>query len=214
MFNRGVEMVSLYMRCSMEDSGRSRDAIVIHEMFNGRVDVVSLYMRCSMKESMWSRDAIIIHAKFNRGVNVRSRDGIVIYEIFNGGVEMVSLYMRYSTEESRWNRYCIVVHEMLNGRVKMISLYMRCSSEESRCLGKMILDVNFLWKEERVHLLVVSLGTSMTSRYSLRPSTSLSDSPGPYRNAECLNCKLLVGKIKVLEATLEMYMHPEQHTLN
>ncbi|GKB31346.1 hypothetical protein Tco_0870747 [Tanacetum coccineum] len=117
---------------------------------------------------------------------------------------MVSLYMRYSTEESRWNRYCIVVHEMLNGRVKMLSLYMRCSSEESRCLGKMILDVNFLWKEERVHLLVVSLGTSMTSRYSLRPSTSLSDSPGPYRNAECLNCKLLVGKIKVLEATLEI----------
>ncbi|GKD98160.1 hypothetical protein Tco_1382057 [Tanacetum coccineum] len=50
-----------------------------------------------------------------------------------------------------------------------------------------------LWKEQRVRLLVVSLGTSTNSRYSLRPSTPLSDSPGPYRNAECLNCKLFLG---------------------
>ncbi|GKE40605.1 hypothetical protein Tco_1464010, partial [Tanacetum coccineum] len=34
------------------------------------------------------------------------------------------------------------------------------------------------------------------------------------RNAECSNCKLLLGKIKVLEETIEMYMHSEQHTLN
>ncbi|GJT26024.1 RNA-directed DNA polymerase, eukaryota [Tanacetum coccineum] len=31
---------------------------------------------------------------------------------------------------------------------------------------------------------------------------------------ECSNCKHLLGKITVLEATVEMYMHPEQHTLN
>ncbi|GJW04136.1 hypothetical protein Tco_1562992 [Tanacetum coccineum] len=29
----------------------------------------------------------------------------------------------------------------------------------------------------------------------------------------CANCKLLIGKLKVLEATLEMYMHPENHTI-
>ncbi|GKC99307.1 putative reverse transcriptase domain-containing protein [Tanacetum coccineum] len=46
------------------------------------------------------------------------------------------------------------------------------------------------------------------------PLTPPSYSPGPSRNAECSNCKLLLGKIKVLEATVEMYMHPEQHTLN
>ncbi|GJV68013.1 hypothetical protein Tco_1483522, partial [Tanacetum coccineum] len=28
------------------------------------------------------------------------------------------------------------------------------------------------------------------------------------------NCKHLLEKITVLEATVEMYMHPEQHTLN
>nr|GEW04076.1 hypothetical protein [Tanacetum cinerariifolium] len=47
----------------------------------------------------------------------------------------------------------------------------------------------FLWKEERVGLLI--------------------NSPG-----ECSNCKHLLGRIKVLQATLEMYRHPEQHTLN
>ncbi|GJZ16852.1 hypothetical protein Tco_0552975 [Tanacetum coccineum] len=46
------------------------------------------------------------------------------------------------------------------------------------------------------------------------PSTPPSDSLRPSRNAECSNCKLLLGKIKVLEVTMEMYMHPEQHTLN
>ncbi|GKB10714.1 hypothetical protein Tco_0844637 [Tanacetum coccineum] len=49
---------------------------------------------------------------------------------------------------------------------------------------------------------------------STGPSTHPSYSPGPSRNAECSNCKLLLGKIKLLEVTVEMHMHPEQHTLN
>ncbi|GKF13722.1 hypothetical protein Tco_0055184 [Tanacetum coccineum] len=82
----------------------------------------------------------------------------------------------------------------------------------------------FLWKEKRVRLLVDSPGASSTTSYSPRPSTPPSYSPGPStpqshpsgtsRNAECSNCKHLLGKIKVLEATLEVYMHPEQHTRN
>ncbi|GJT25494.1 hypothetical protein Tco_0895431, partial [Tanacetum coccineum] len=31
---------------------------------------------------------------------------------------------------------------------------------------------------------------------------------------ECSNCKQLLDKITVLEATVDMYMHPEQHTVN
>ncbi|GKD87046.1 hypothetical protein Tco_1358200 [Tanacetum coccineum] len=79
-------------------------------------------------------------------------------------------------------------------------------------------------REERVRLLVNSPGASTTPSYSSRPSTPPSYSPGPStppsyslgpsRNAECSNCKLLLKKIKVLEATIEMYMHPEQHALN
>ncbi|GJR11301.1 hypothetical protein Tco_0793953 [Tanacetum coccineum] len=34
------------------------------------------------------------------------------------------------------------------------------------------------------------------------------------KTRECSNCKHLLGRIKVLQATLEMYMHPEQHTLD
>ncbi|GKB65927.1 hypothetical protein Tco_0927339 [Tanacetum coccineum] len=49
---------------------------------------------------------------------------------------------------------------------------------------------------------------------SAGPSTPPSDSPRPSRNVECSNCKLFLRKIKVLEAIMEMYMHPEQHRLN
>nr|GFA24146.1 hypothetical protein [Tanacetum cinerariifolium] len=39
-------------------------------------------------------------------------------------------------------------------------------------------------------------------------------SPGASRNAECSNCKHLLDKITVLEATVELYKNPEQHTFN
>ncbi|GJS40668.1 hypothetical protein Tco_0565711 [Tanacetum coccineum] len=91
-----------------------------------------------------------------------------------------------------------------------------------------------LWKEERVRLLVGSPGASTTPiyspgssstpiyspgsstppRYSPGASTPPSYSLGTSRNAECSNCKHLLDKITVLEATVDMYMHPEQHTVN
>ncbi|GKD48604.1 hypothetical protein Tco_1277580 [Tanacetum coccineum] len=89
-------------------------------------------------------------------------------------------------------------------------------------------------KEERVRLLVgspgasttpiyspgssstpiYSLGSSTPPRYSPGASTPQSYSLGTSRNAECSNCKHLLDKITVLEATVDMYMHPEQHTVN
>ncbi|GKC09967.1 replication protein A 70 kDa DNA-binding subunit B [Tanacetum coccineum] len=92
----------------------------------------------------------------------------------------------------------------------------------------------FLWKEKRVRLLVGSLGASTTPiyspgssstpiyspgsstppRYSPRASTPPSYSLGTSRNAECSNCKHLPYKITVLEETVDMYMHPKQHTIN
>ncbi|GKA92834.1 reverse transcriptase domain-containing protein [Tanacetum coccineum] len=83
---------------------------------------------------------------------------------------------------------------------------------------------NFLWKEERVRQLISSPGASSTP--SLSPGTSStpffyptpSKPPNYYggssSNTECSNCKHLLGRIKVLQATLELYMHPEQHTLD
>ncbi|GJR06231.1 putative oxidoreductase [Tanacetum coccineum] len=59
-----------------------------------------------------------------------------------------------------------------------------------------------------------SPGPSMTPSYTSGPSTTPSYSLGPSRNAECANCKLLIGKLQVLEATLEMHMHPEKHTID
>ncbi|GJY46250.1 hypothetical protein Tco_0435313 [Tanacetum coccineum] len=89
-------------------------------------------------------------------------------------------------------------------------------------------------KEERVRLLVGSAGASTTLIYSLGSSSTPIYSPGSStppryspgastppsyslgtsRNAECSNCKHLLDKITVLEATVDMYMHPEQHTVN
>ncbi|GJU41573.1 hypothetical protein Tco_1194530 [Tanacetum coccineum] len=91
-------------------------------------------------------------------------------------------------------------------------------------LEKIALDVDFLWKKERVRLLTSSLGASSTPSLSPGPSTPPSYSPGystpqsyslgSSRNAECSNYKHLLDKITVLNATVEMYMHPEQHTVN
>nr|GFA16681.1 hypothetical protein [Tanacetum cinerariifolium] len=44
------------------------------------------------------------------------------------------------------------------------------------------------------------------------PSTPPNYSPGSSRNAECSNCKRLRGKISVLKTTMDMHMHPEQHS--
>ncbi|GJR40460.1 hypothetical protein Tco_1216144 [Tanacetum coccineum] len=60
----------------------------------------------------------------------------------------------------------------------------------------------FLWKKDRLRDLMSSPGAP-----SAGPST-------PSRNAECSNYKQLRGRISVLKATMEMHMHPEQHTLN
>ncbi|GJV86910.1 hypothetical protein Tco_1530848 [Tanacetum coccineum] len=57
-------------------------------------------------------------------------------------------------------------------------------------------------------------GSSTPPRYSPRASTSQSYSLRTSRNAECSNCKYLLDKITVLEAMVDMYMHPEQHTVN
>ncbi|GJX08380.1 hypothetical protein Tco_0196312 [Tanacetum coccineum] len=61
---------------------------------------------------------------------------------------------------------------------------------------------------------IYSPRSSTPPRYSPGASTPQSYSPGSSRNAECSNCKHLLDKIMVLEAMVEMYMHPEQHTVN
>ncbi|GJZ11078.1 hypothetical protein Tco_0545837 [Tanacetum coccineum] len=66
--------------------------------------------------------------------------------------------------------------------------------------------------EERARLLAAFLGASTTPISSPRPSTPPSDSVGPSKNTKYSHCKLLIGKIKVLDATLEMHMHLELHT--
>nr|GEU91157.1 hypothetical protein [Tanacetum cinerariifolium] len=102
------------------------------------------------------------------------------------------------------------------------------NAERSNCKlllasGKLIWMWIFSWKEEGVCLLTSSLGASSTlsyspenstpPSYSPRPSTPQSYSSRPSKNAEHSNCKLLLGKITVLKATVEMYMHPKQYTL-
>ncbi|GJY91385.1 hypothetical protein Tco_0881012 [Tanacetum coccineum] len=57
-------------------------------------------------------------------------------------------------------------------------------------------------------------GSSTPLRYPPRASTPPSYSLGTSRNAECSKCKHLLDKITVHEATVDMYMHPEQHTVN
>nr|GEV68210.1 hypothetical protein [Tanacetum cinerariifolium] len=59
-----------------------------------------------------------------------------------------------------------------------------------------------------------SSGPSIPLSYSSGPSTPPNYSSGSSKNAECSNYKHLCGKISVLKATMNMHMHPEQHTVN
>ncbi|GKB67456.1 hypothetical protein Tco_0928868 [Tanacetum coccineum] len=61
---------------------------------------------------------------------------------------------------------------------------------------------------------IYSPESSTPPRYYLGASTPQRYSLGSSRNAECSNCKHLLDKITVLKAMVEMYMHPEQDTVN
>nr|GEY07957.1 hypothetical protein [Tanacetum cinerariifolium] len=83
-----------------------------------------------------------------------------------------------------------------------------------------------IWWWQQIWVVVVTdlHGSSLTPIYSPRSSTPPCYSPGAStpqsyslgtsRNVECSNCKHLLDKITILEATVDMYMHPEQHTVN
>nr|GEV72032.1 hypothetical protein [Tanacetum cinerariifolium] len=78
-------------------------------------------------------------------------------------------------------------------------------------------DLNFYDEyEAQVYDLPKQMHTfpSTPPSYSSGPSTPPNYSSGSSRNAECSNCKHLRGKISVLKATMNMHMHPEQHTVN
>ncbi|GJR56998.1 putative proline-rich family protein [Tanacetum coccineum] len=74
----------------------------------------------------------------------------------------------------------------------------------------------FIWKEERVLLLISSPGSSSTPSFSPCSLSAPTFSPGPStppiysggssRIRDCLNCKLLLARLKLLEAQLEMYI--------
>ncbi|GKD66866.1 hypothetical protein Tco_1308974 [Tanacetum coccineum] len=68
--------------------------------------------------------------------------------------------------------------------------------------------------ETRLRELMSSSRAPSTPSYSAGHSTPPSYSLGSSRNAECSNCKHLRGKISVLKVTMDMHMHPEQHTVN
>ncbi|GKD24396.1 hypothetical protein Tco_1230610 [Tanacetum coccineum] len=98
----------------------------------------------------------------------------------------------------------------------LLSLYIRCPMDESICY-RCTLDV-----QRRIQYVIVLhynddshiKGSSTPPHYSPGASTPPSYSLGTSRNAECSNCKHLLDKITVLEVTVDMYMHPEQHTVN
>ncbi|GJY76277.1 hypothetical protein Tco_0481393 [Tanacetum coccineum] len=83
----------------------------------------------------------------------------------------------------------------------------------------------FMWKDDLRLYLSSSLGPLTPPSSSMGPSTCPSFSPEPsgsassHGKAVCLNCtflaeriKTLEAKIKILEGTLEMERHPENHT--
>ncbi|GKC92444.1 ribonuclease H-like domain-containing protein [Tanacetum coccineum] len=87
------------------------------------------------------------------------------------------------------------------------------SSAEARCIGGVANTVSRLCLVAQ-SFYVWCITTSNRSTGQLGTTTPQNHHSGTTRSGGCSNCKHLLGKIKVLETTIEMHMHPEQHTDN
>ncbi|GKA95036.1 putative ribonuclease H-like domain-containing protein [Tanacetum coccineum] len=96
----------------------------------------------------------------------------------------------------------------------MVRLYIRGSTDESIWYGYTLEVQPPSYSAGHSTPPSYSSGPSTPPSYSSGPSTPTNYSLGSSRNRECSNCKHLRGKISVLKATMEMHMHPEQHTVN
>nr|GEY45433.1 ABC transporter C family member 14-like [Tanacetum cinerariifolium] len=106
-----------------------------------------------------------------------------------------SLYIMCLKDESIWT--------LFRSSRNVIPVQLKCSTDESVCY-RYTLDVQQMSR----------YGSSSTPIYSSGSSSTLISSPGTSRNVDSSNCKHLLDKIMVLEATVDMYMHPGQHTVN
>ncbi|GKB40282.1 F-box domain containing protein [Tanacetum coccineum] len=113
-----------------------------------------------------------------------SRDGISA-NVYTLDVQAQIDMLSVYIRLQRMSRYCY-------------ALYIRCSTESFRYA---------------IVIPPIQTDESICSRVH-RPSTPPNYSPGSSRNAEFSNCKHLRRKISVLKATMDMHMHPEQHTVN
>nr|GEX90515.1 hypothetical protein [Tanacetum cinerariifolium] len=142
----------------------------------------------------------------------------VVMEV-SGLIGSVSQFSPLSTDKSRCYRCTsdvqwmsqdgIVVHQMFNGCSTDESRWHRCTSDVQRMSRDYNLFDIFHYNDDS-HI----KGSSTLPRYSSGASTPQSYSSRTSRNAECSNYKHFLGKITVLEATVDMYMHPEKHTVN
>nr|GFA15701.1 hypothetical protein [Tanacetum cinerariifolium] len=123
----------------------------------------------------------------------------------------------------------MVPHEAFACSCAEGDVVLRQSYKPESCASETFWMWIFLWKETRLRQLMsspgapsarpstppnYSSGPSTPQSYFSEPSTPPNHSSGSSRNAEYSNCKHLREKISVLKATMNMHMHPEQHTVN
>nr|GEV29810.1 hypothetical protein [Tanacetum cinerariifolium] len=224
--------------------GEWREVVVVvfSIMFNECVEMLSLYIRCLTDESRCYRQDLpprtpakfslqklffTIKADQTLTITTTNRSNTLLpSQPPTDQTIIIVLMVPYEAFACLCGAGDVVLRESYKPKTRG-KLYYACP--RSKVNNHM-----FFCKEERVHLLVGSPGASTTliyssgssstpiyssvssthPRYSPTASTPQSYSSGTSRNAECSNCKHLLRKIMVLEATVETYMHPEQHTVN
>nr|GEW34737.1 putative reverse transcriptase domain-containing protein [Tanacetum cinerariifolium] len=106
------------------------------------------------------------------------------------------------------NRYSLSriddLFDQLQGSLFFLKIDLRSGYHQLRVHGDDILKTAFRTHYRHFEFTLMPYG----------PSTPPNYSSGSSRNVECSNCKHLRGKISVLKATMNMHMHPEQHTVN
>ncbi|GJW96076.1 hypothetical protein Tco_0177884 [Tanacetum coccineum] len=174
-------------------------------------DVLSLYF--------WrAKEADLRLARMINNVSVKLRAAIEEYQLFTQELEASPGWV---VNKDRSIEY---LQELVQRDKEMVQRLQALEREVEERADEKILFIEKLKGDTRLHELMSSPGAPPTPSYSTGhstppsyysgPSTALSYSSGSSRNGECSNCKYLLGKISVLKETMDMHMHPEQHTVN
>nr|GEV62756.1 retrovirus-related Pol polyprotein from transposon TNT 1-94 [Tanacetum cinerariifolium] len=137
-----------------------------------------------------------------------------IVELFFVGTEyqLADLFTKALPEERF--KYLVRRLDYLDVAMDVLENHILHTSEQIVCDFPRMVEMCLCDVDRSSSTPIYSLRSLKPPSYSLGASTLQNHSSESSRNADCSNSKHLLDKITILKETVEMYMHPEQHTVN